>query len=252
MFGLEVDHLLLVLLELLHGFPDPLGLLLHLHVPPLLSRLLQEDAPLSPRLLLTVQLLLEVKVEGFPGFLRGSGQEDDRLLGLGRPHHVALVAAALGALLSLHRLELRVHPVEVVQLQVVLSPHVVAPGLVAGLLLLRQLLVLVGADLGHVRHAELWVVLLDLLPPLGVVQHVHRERLLRHLGVTVVVLRLVEVSPGLGQPGPGVGNHLRQDAEPSDPGLDVLPVLLAVLRGELFELDLLPVQLTGSAMQCMR
>ena len=88
-----------------------------------------------------------------------------------------------------------------------------------GLLFLGQLLVLVRADLGHLGHGELRVLLLDGLAPLRVVQHVHGQRLLGHLRVPVVILGLVKVGPGLGQPGPRVGNHLGEDPEPADSSL---------------------------------
>ena len=104
-------------------------------------------------------------------------------------NHVATVGHALRGLFSLDRPHGWEGGVEGLEPLVVLLPHVVAPRLVLGLLLLGQLLVLVAADLGHVGHGQVRVLLLDVLSPLAVVEHVHRQRLLWHLRMTVVVLR---------------------------------------------------------------
>ena len=88
-------------------------------------------------------------------------------------NHVATVGHAFGGLFSLDRPHGWEGGVEGLQSLIVLLPHFVAPRLVLGLLLLRQLLVLVAADLGHVGHGQVRVLLLDVLPPLAVVEHVH-------------------------------------------------------------------------------
>ena len=105
-----------------------------------------------------------------------------------RNYHIITVCQIFCRLLSFDGTHGWEGGVEGLEPLVVLLPHIVAPRLVLRLLLLRQLLVLVAADLGHVRHGEVRVLLLDVLPPLAVVEHVHRERLLGHLGMAIVVL----------------------------------------------------------------
>ena len=65
--------------------------------------------------------------------------------------------------------------------------------------------------------------------------------------IVVYQISLVEVCPGLGEPLPGVWDHLGEDTKPPDSCLDMFPVLLAVFSGVVLELDLLPVQLARSA-----
>ena len=103
--------------------------------------------------------------------------------------HVVPVCQILCCFLCFDWTHCREGGVERLQPLVVLLPHVVTPRLVLRLLLLGQLLVLVAADLGHVWHGEVRVLLLDVFPPLAVVEHVHRKRLLGHLGMAIVVLR---------------------------------------------------------------